>query len=248
MLRPFRLSGRAEVFQSRMDQEPLDIPAEGANAVADPDAPKTHAEAFRRRKDVVLGEATDEARLIRFVEGPGGIVVPDLARKLPGRGIWVGADRDSVTLAAKKGLFSRSAKTKLTAPADLADQVEALLVKRVLDGLGLARRAGNIISGFEKVVAALNSGKTAWLIEASDGADDGRRKMLTAVYKAPNTPRILGMFTSDELGLALGGENVIHTALLAGRGTDHWTLDVQRLSGFRPLLPPTWSASWREEP
>lgn len=235
-----------------MSQEPLDTPSDGVDAVVDaivdPNAPKTHAEAFRLRKDVVLGEATDETKLIRFVEGPGGIVVPDLARKLPGRGIWVGADRASVMLAAKKGLFSRSAKTKLTAPADLADQVEALLAKRVLDGLGLARRAGNIISGFEKVVAALNSGKTAWLIEASDGADDGRRKMLTAVYKAPNTPRILGMFTSDELGLALGGENVIHTALLAGRGTDHWTLDVQRLSGFRPLLPPTWSASWREEP
>jgi predicted RNA-binding protein YlxR (DUF448 family) len=231
-----------------MDQEPQDPAVEVADIPVDPNAPKTHAEAFRLRKDVVLGEATDESKLIRFVEGPGGIVVPDLARKLPGRGIWVGADRDSVTLAAKKGLFSRSAKTKLTAPADLANQVEALLAKRVLDGLGLARRAGNIISGFEKVVAALNSGKTAWLIEASDGADDGRRKMLTAVYKAPNNPRILGMFTSDELGLALGGENVIHTALLAGRGTDRWTLDVERLSGFRPLLPPTWSASWREEP
>jgi len=234
-----------------MSQEPLDTPSDGVDVPVDlpvdPNAPKTHAEASRRRKDVVLGEATDEARLIRFVEGPGGIVVPDLARKLPGRGIWVGADRDSITTAAKKGLFSRSAKTKLSAPGDLADQVEALLVRRVLDGLGLARRSGSIISGFEKVVAALNSGKTAWLIEASDGADDGRRKMLTAVYKAPNTPRIFGMFTSDELGLALGGENVIHTALLAGRGTDRWTLDVERLSGFRPLLPPTWSASWRGE-
>jgi predicted RNA-binding protein YlxR (DUF448 family) len=215
----------------------------------DPNAPKTHAEAFRLRKDVVLGEATDETKLIRFVEGPGGIVVPDLARKLPGRGIWVGADRASVTTAAKKGLFSRSAKTKLSGSRPTSPtRSRALLAKRVLDGLGLARRAGNIISGFEKVVAALNSGKTAWLIEASDGADDGRRKMLTAVYKAPNNPRILGMFTSDELGLALGGENVIHTALLAGRGTDRWTLDVERLSGFRPLLPPTWSASWREEP
>ena len=209
---------------------------------------KTHAEASRQRKDIFLGEVVDEARLLRFVAGPDGVVTPDVARKLPGRGMWVGADRAAVTAAAKKGLFSRAAKTKLVAPADLADQVERLLARRVLDGLGLARRGGNLISGFEKVVAALNSGKTAWLIEASDGADDGRRKILAAARKPTNPPRILGMFTSDELGLALGGENVIHTALLAGRGTDRWTLDVERLSGFRPLLPPSWSASWREEP
>ncbi|ATC33566.1 RNA-binding protein [Caulobacter vibrioides] len=210
-------------------------------------APRTHAEANRLRKDIVLGEATDEARLIRFVAGPDGVVVPDLARKLPGRGVWVGADRDSITTAAKKGLFSRAAKTKLTAPPDLADQVEALLARRVLEGLGLARKAGGIISGFEKVVAALGTGKVAWLVEAADGAEDGRRKILSAARKAANQPRLLGAFNSDELGLALGGENVIHTALLAGRGTDRWTLDVERLSGFRPLLPPAWSANARED-
>jgi len=211
-------------------------------------APKTHAEANRARKDIVLGEAVDEARLVRFVAGPDGVVVPDVARKLPGRGMWVAADRESIAAAVKKNAFSRSAKAKLSAPADLADQVERLLARRVLDGLGLARRSGSIISGFEKVLAALASGKTAWLIEAADGADDGRRKVFSAARKAPNTPRILGMFTSDELGLALGGENVIHTALLAGRGTDRWTLDVERLSGFRPFTPPDWVARQAEEP
>jgi hypothetical protein len=210
-------------------------------------APRTHAEANRLRKDIVLGEATNEARLIRFVAGPDGVVVPDLARKLPGRGVWVGADRDSITTAAKKGLFSRAAKTKLTAPPDLADQVEALLARRVLEGLGLARKAGVIISGFEKVVATLGTGKVAWLVEAADGAEDGRRKVLSAARRAANQPRLLGAFNSDELGLALGGENVIHTALLAGRGIDRWTLDVERLSGFRPLLPPEWSANGRED-
>jgi len=209
--------------------------------------PRTHAEANRQRKDIVLGEATDEARLIRFVAGPDGAVVPDLARKLPGRGIWVGADRDSVATAARKGLFSRAAKAKLTAAPDLADQVEALLARRVLEGLGLARKAGSIISGYEKVVAALATGKVAWLIEASDGAEDGRRKILSAARRAPTSPRLLGAFSSDELGLALGGENVIHTALLAGRGPDRWTLDVERLSGFRPLSPPEWSVKERGE-
>jgi len=210
-------------------------------------APKTHAQAHRLRKDIVLGEATDEARLVRFVAGPDGVVVPDVARKLPGRGVWVGADRESVATAAKKGLFSRAAKAKLIAPADLVDQVEALLARRVLDGLGLARKAGVIISGYEKVVAALGTGNVAWLIEASDSAEDGRRKILNAARKAPRPPRLLGAFNSDELGLALGGENVIHTALLAGRGIDSWTQDVERLSGFRPLLPPEWSANGRED-
>ena len=186
----------------------------------------------------------DEARLIRFVPGPDGVVVPDLARKLPGRGLWVAADRASVEAASKKGLFARAAKAKVTAPADLADQVENLLRRRLLSGLGLARRAGDLTSGFEKVSAALTAGKAAWLIEASDGAADGRRKLWGKTRKqSPPTP-VFGVFTAEELGLALGAENVIHTAFLAGRAADRWTQDAHRLSGFCPLLP----ESWREEP
>jgi len=204
----------------------------------------THAEASRERRDIASGEVMDEARLIRFVAGPGGVVVPDLARKLPGRGLWVAAERAAVETAAKKGLFSRAAKAKLAAGPGLADQVDALLARRVLDGLGLARRAGDLISGFEKVSAAITAGRAAWLVEAADGADDGRRKMLSAVRRSKAPPRILGVFRSEELGLALGLENVIHTAFLAGRAADRWTFDVLRLSGFRPLLP----ESWREDP
>lgn len=205
---------------------------------------RTLAEASRERRDVVTGEVMAEERLIRFVAGPDGVVVPDLARKLPGRGIWVAADRASVETAARKGLFARSAKAKLTAPKDLADQVDRLMLRRVLDGLGLAKRAGDLISGFEKVSSALTSGKAAWLIEASDGAPDGRRKILAVARKSPRQPRMMAAFSAEELGLALGGENVIHTAFLAGRGADRWTFEVLRLSGFRPLLP----ESWREEP
>ncbi|MDO8377779.1 RNA-binding protein [Phenylobacterium sp.] len=207
-------------------------------------APKTLAQVARERRDIVTGEVMAEDRLIRFVAGPGGVVVPDLARKLPGRGMWVAADRASVETAAKKGLFSRSAKAKLIASPDLADQVDVLLRRRVLDGLGLAKRAGDLISGYEKVAAALNAGRAAWVIEAADGAADGRRKILNVARKSPRAPKLLGLYSNEELGLALGGENVIHTAFLAGRGADQWTFDVHRLSGFRPLLP----ESWREEP
>ncbi|WP_374574990.1 RNA-binding protein [Phenylobacterium sp.] len=204
----------------------------------------THAEASRARRDLVSGEVMDEAGLIRFVAGPDGAVTPDLARKLPGRGLWVAADRASVEAAARKGLFSRAAKARLSAPPDLADQVADLLARRVLNGLGLARRAGELISGFEKVHAAVAAGRAAWLIEAVDGAEDGRRKLMAAARRQQNPPRMLGLFRSEELGLALGLENVIHTAFLAGRAADRWTSDVQRLSGFRPLFP----EGWREEP
>jgi predicted RNA-binding protein YlxR (DUF448 family) len=195
------------------------------------------AKLSRERRDLVTGEVRDEARLIRFVAGPEGIVVPDLARKLPGRGLWVAADRASVETAAKKNLFARAAKTRLTAPADLADQVERLLHQRLLAALGMARRAGELTSGFERVLAAINAGKAAWLIEASDGAEDGRRKLTDAARRAERPPRLITTFSSGELGLALGGENVIHTAFLAGRGAERWTSDVERLSGFRPLFP-----------
>jgi len=179
----------------------------------------------------------DEAKLIRFVPGPEARVVPDLARKLPGRGIWVAANRDAVATAAKKGLFSRAAKAKLVAAPDLADQVEALLHSRLLAAVGLARKAGDLTFGFEKVLAVIGQGKAAWLIEASDGAEDGRRKLLAATRRAPSQPRLLATFSSSELSLALGAPNVIHTAFLAGRGAERWTLDVERLAGFRPLFP-----------
>jgi predicted RNA-binding protein YlxR (DUF448 family) len=202
----------------------------------------THASASRERRDIVSGEVVDEAKLVRFVVGPGEVVVPDLARKLPGRGLWVAADRASVEAAQKKNLFARAAKAKVSAPGDLATQVEILLKKRLLAGLGLARKAGEITSGFEKVAASLP--KTAWLIEASDGAADGRRKLWAQARKQPRPPGLIGAFSSTELGLALGAENVIHTAFLAGRAADRWAQDVHRLAGFCPLLP----ESWREEP
>ncbi|HEV2532435.1 RNA-binding protein [Phenylobacterium sp.] len=204
----------------------------------------TLAASDRERRDIVSGEVMAEERLIRFVPGPDAVVVPDLARKLPGRGVWVAADRASVEAAARKNLFARAAKAKVSAPATLADQVENLLRRRLLAGLGLARKAGEITSGFEKVSKALSSGKAAWLVEAADGAADGRRKLWATARKQPRVPGLIGVFTAAELGLALGAENVIHTAFLAGRAADRWAQDVHRLSGFCPLLP----ASWREEP
>jgi len=205
---------------------------------------QTLAGAARERRDIVSGQVMAEEGLIRFVAGPGGKVVPDPARKLPGRGLWVAANRTSVETATRKGLFARAAKIPLAAAPDLADQVASLLVRRLLSALGLARKAGELTCGFEKVRAAVISGRAAFLIEAVDGSADGRRKLLAAARRSRSSPRLLGLFAGAELSLALGAENVIHTAFLAGRGADRWTNDVERLSGFRPLFP----ESWREEP
>ena len=155
------------------------------------------------------------------------------------------ADRASVEMAAKKNLFSRSAKTKLAAPADLANTVENLLVRRCLDQLGLARREGVLISGFEKAAAAIRSGRAAWLVEAADGAADGRGKLLNLARH--QTTRVCGAFSAEDLSLALGLENAIHAVLLTGGRADRWTIEVERLAGFRPLRPPHWDASGDED-
>jgi len=192
----------------------------------------------RERRDLVTRQVRDESCLIRFVAGPDGSVVPDLARKLPGRGLWVAADRASIETAAVKGLFARAAKAPLKAAPDLADLVERLLMRRCLDQLGLARREGVLISGFEKAAAAVRSGRAAWLIEAADGSADGRGKLLALARH--QTTRVCGVFTAEDLSLALGLENAIHAVLLAGGRADRWTLEVERLAGFRPLRPPEW--------
>jgi predicted RNA-binding protein YlxR (DUF448 family) len=230
------------------------LSAQGGEAPHPPDAGASgpslsptelgRGELGRTRKCIVTGDVLPEDRLIRFVRGPDDVVVPDLARSLPGRGLWVRANREDVELAVRKGAFPRAAKAQLKAPADLADQVEALLKRRLLQALGLARRAGELTWGFEKVGGAISSGKAAWMIEAADGSADGRRKLLSAAGRLEHPPRLIGVFSSAELGLALGLGNVIHLAFLAGRGSERWATDVERLSGFRPLLP----ESWREEP
>src|SRR5689334_903135 len=106
--------------------------------------PSARSEALREKRDIVSGQVMPEEAMIRFVPAPDGTVTPDLARKLPGRGLWVAADRASVEHAARKNLFARAAKAKLSASPDLADHVERLLSTRLLSGLGLARRAGDL--------------------------------------------------------------------------------------------------------
>jgi len=202
----------------------------------------------RERRDLVTHQVMDESRLIRFVADPDGSVAPDLARKLPGRGLWVAADRASIQAAVKKNLFSRAAKAPLKPAADLADTVESLLVRRCLDQLGLARREGVLISGFEKSLANIRAGKVAWIVEASDGSADGRGKLLALAGHMSPPPKVCGTFSADDLSLALGLENAIHAVLLTGGRADRWTIEVERLAGFRSLIPSDWGVGAAEGP
>ena len=160
--------------------------------------------------------------LIRFVVAPSGGVIPDLKRKLPGRGLWVSASRQAVAEAVRRNQFSKGFKRELRVSPTLATDTEALLVRGAIDALAMAAKAGQVISGFGKVEDALKSRQARALIHASDGAADGIRKLDAIVRQNPGINDESGPFpvvtalTSEQLDLALGRSNVIHAALLAG--------------------------------
>jgi predicted RNA-binding protein YlxR (DUF448 family) len=190
---------------------------------------------LRERRCIVTREVLPESQLVRFVVGPGDEIVPDLAAKLPGRGIWVSAKRAALEQAVKKNLFSKAAKAAVHAVPDLPARVEALLVARMQDYLGLARRSGMLVLGFDTVVRALEARrKPSVLVEARHGAEDGRRKVAAAAHAQGIEPQTIDVLTADELSMALGRENVIHAALFPGPLADRLALDAERLEGFRP--------------
>lgn len=192
------------------------------------------------RRDIASGETVSTDGLIRFVVSPDGILTPDISHKLPGRGLWIASERAALEIAIKKNIFSRAAKRQVKTDAGLIPMVHDLLRRRCLDLLGLARREGGIVGGFEKVLANVKSGKVAWLVEAADGSEDGRKRILYAGSQQSPSPNVCGSFNNAELSLALGQENAIHVALLSGRRVKRWSLEMKRLSGFEPLMPKGW--------
>jgi hypothetical protein len=190
--------------------------------------------AMRERKCIVSGEVREAAHLIRFVVSPDGEVVPDVAAKLPGRGIWISADRKSIDHAVAKNLFSKAAKANVKAPADLAARVEKQLTQRLLNDLGLARRSGALVLGFDNIARAMDEKvPPPVLVEASDGSKDGRRKLYAVAHARGLKPVEVDCFSGDELSLALGKENVIHAALKSGALAEKVIFEAGRLSGFR---------------
>jgi uncharacterized protein len=187
------------------------------------------ADGATARRCIVTGEVRPKHELVRFVVGPEARIVPDVAGRLPGRGLWLMARRDIVTAAVTKRLFARTARASVAADDGLADWVERLLAARCCEAMGLARRAGQAVSGFVKVRSLAAGHGAAVLVEAADGGADSRGKLQAL---APRIPMV-ELLTCAELSAALGHEHVVHAALMPGRLAASFLADAARLGGFR---------------
>jgi predicted RNA-binding protein YlxR (DUF448 family) len=182
------------------------------------------------RRCLVTGVVRPKTELLRFVVDPAGQIVADIAGKLPGRGLWVTAQRAILAEASSKRVFARAAKAPVVVAEGLEDRVAALLVQRCIDILGLARRSGLAVAGFVRVKEALTAGKAALLVEATDAAADGQEKLAAL---APSLPRV-ACLDARELGVAFGREHAVHVALGKGRLAELFIAEARRLQGFRP--------------
>jgi hypothetical protein len=181
------------------------------------------------RRCLVEGVTRPVETMVRFVVSPDGVMVPDVAGRLPGRGFWLSARRDTVKTACAKKLFAKAARSPVTVAADLDAEIERLLVRRCLDLIGMARRAGQAVVGFEKVKSHLRTAGAGVVLAATEGAANGREKIEAL---APGVP-VIDLFSGDELGAALGREHAVHAVVAPGPIADKLLREAARLAGFR---------------
>ena len=192
------------------------------------------------RRCAVTRERLPKEAMVRFVLSPDNVVTPDIAARLPGRGVWVAAERKHVDTAAAKGAFARGFKSAVTVPEGLSDVCERLLVKRCVELLGLARKAGQAIQGHDQVRDALRGKQPAFLLEASDGAEDGRNKVYFLAKAIYSDVKVAGALSSQELGMAFGRDRVIHGLVRRGAIAKNWESAYGRLTGFRAAPELDW--------
>jgi uncharacterized protein len=193
------------------------------------------------RMCIVTREVKPVTEMIRFVIGPEGHVVPDLRRRLPGRGVWVTGTRAAVTEAIKRRAFARGFKAEARVAPDFADEVERLLERSALDALSIVHKAGRAALGFAQVERALANDPVVALLHATDAGRDGMRKLAAAARsrlgeKAGDLP-VVDRFTGAQLDLAFGRPNVVHAALLAGSASDGFLARYRNLERFRAIGP-----------
>jgi len=187
-----------------------------------------------RRRCIVSREERESAEMLRFVVDPDGWIVADVAGKLPGRGFWLSADKDMLHTACAKNLFAKAARARVKVPEDLAERVEQQLVRRCLDHIGLARRAGQAVAGFEKVEAWLKAGKgVGALLAARDGAEQGRAKIVSLQRALAAGSEVVDCLDSGEIGGAFGRDKAVHAVLAKGRLAAKLVMDAGRLKEFR---------------
>ncbi|MGZ3282685.1 MAG: RNA-binding protein [Xanthobacteraceae bacterium] len=211
----------------QVQDDPLDSgPRKGGSATA--------------RFCVVTGEVKPVDQMIRFVLGPDGAAVPDLRRRLPGRGIWITATRQALGVAIARKAFTRGFKRDVRLAPDFLDMTERLIERAALDALAIVHKAGTAAIGFANVDAALTRARVVALLNAAEAAPHGRRKLLSALHQREDSAEIavIDGFSSAQLDLAFGRSNVIHAALLAGPESETFLARAARLDGFRAGLTP----------
>lgn len=190
----------------------------------------------------VTRQSAEPEILIRFVAAPDGEIVPDLACRLPGRGVWVTAERRLVDQAVRQNVFAKSLKRNVKAPEDLGARIEALMLRRTIAALAIANKAGLVTTGFSQVDAALQKGGVVILVHGSDAAAGGRekldRKHAAIAGSHGRSPQICIELTIEQISLAIGGLNVVHAALNHGGAAAKFATEAGRLKRYRSGLLP----------
>ena len=209
-------------------------PHDTAPDAPEPDAPEEEdePEAGPLRRCAVTRERDYRAKMIRFVVAPDRSVVPDLAAKLPGRGIWLSARRDVLDTARTRGAFARAARGQVTVPPDLVEMVHGGLIRRVTEMLGLARRAGQAVSGFEKAREWLVAGRAGLVVQAADGSRDERARFLSGNGARAKATPVAAPLTGEALGAVFSRDHVVHVAISHGRLAEALAIECNRLSGI----------------
>jgi predicted RNA-binding protein YlxR (DUF448 family) len=173
--------------------------------------------------------------LVRFVVAPDGSIAPDLRHRLPGRGVWVTAERWAVEAAVKKRLFGKVLDGVVTVDDELPEMVDRLMFAAATAALSMARKAGALVAGFSKVEAALAGEPVVALIHAAEAREDGVSKLEAAARRRFGTSGVetIRCFGSDQLDLAFGRTNVIHAAVLAGPAGSNLLARVGALFRYR---------------
>ena len=180
------------------------------------------------RKCILSGEISDKAGLLRFTLTPDNQVIPDFKKKLPGKGMYVKNSKQALSTAVAKNLFSKAAKRPVKVDAGLVELTENLLRKKGLDTISLARKAGVLLTGMEKVLEAIKKDKVAFVLEAKGAGDDGHKRILGAAKNL----EIFNLYDVEELDKALDKVNTVHIAFLKSEMAKTVYNEFSRFAGF----------------
>lgn len=203
-------------------------------AILEPKLSKTERRCAQTR------QILDISQMVRFVANDIGEIFPDVSARAPGRGVWITADKEILSAAIKSNAFAKSLKRSCHPQTELIELTIDALYQKAIGFIGLAKRAGQLVLGFDQVTDSLRKFSPAFIIEAKDGSNDGRAKILNLSHKWNNV-QIIGCFTSDDLGKVLGRDNIIHALMPKGQFAQNWNLELNRLNGFVPLMPHDWN-------